>query len=677
MRQHNAAEDGRKCWRTARERQRLKSRFNIRERVAGPQTQQPKYQYQETATTSCLSPSKLQTVMQSIRHIQDGDRSKFSLTSMDGQFELLSTPMSTKYLLESKALAYQRCVAWFGKDHTEGLEQYIESLSTFTIMEYALWLQNYSIVGALLQGGINPCIRGWTTEPTNILFWNQSLQQIGSRVLVRFFDCFPVFLATYIVKRVVDMRIAAFRNREIDTNGIVAHSTCPMCYNSVPQDFRLVFLPCLHCFCEPCFWKDLLRHVDHRGEAEDVVLCPICGISGGNEATISSDNKIAPDFLATDWSTPAMRRQKSLEKLRSLPLNRNALKAKKEKKKRLSEKDCLASSWCAAVTPSLGSSQDVRRDKFFAYVERNSIRYVRGCLWAGVDVNWTNEYGQTAIYIAAWRGNVDMVELLLQFGADPYVISNGGSSVFSVCVANHHEDVCRLLNGMAHGDASSKMSNHASLACHLLSSNGEHILPDLELTTLIDTQIDHPGAGSYMVDNTLSADIVEQFMHLWRSLPPERPKPKKKDALCSIRSYYCDAEGYVCNLLQSIIEKSGVSPPGQSVTVYPHMRFLDYCREGTALAPHVDLCRVDPISSKRSTHSFLLYLTDCCEGGETCLLGDVNGDGRTQVLARVLPRRGRLLLFPHSCPHEGIEVVDVPKILLRGEVALPLRISNG
>ena len=38
-----------------------------------------------------------------------------------------------------------------------------------------------------------------------------------------------------------------------------------------------------------------------------------------------------------------------------------------------------------------------------------------------------------------------------------------------------------------------------------------------------------------------------------------------------------------------------------------------------------------------------------------------------QVLARVEPRRGRLLVFPHACPHAGLAVVEAPKLLLRGE----------
>jgi hypothetical protein len=40
----------------------------------------------------------------------------------------------------------------------------------------------------------------------------------------------------------------------------------------------------------------------------------------------------------------------------------------------------------------------------------------------------------------------------------------------------------------------------------------------------------------------------------------------------------------------------------------------------------------------------------------------------SRVLAKVAPARGRLLAFPHDCPHEGLAVVSAPKLLLRGEL---------
>lgn len=39
-----------------------------------------------------------------------------------------------------------------------------------------------------------------------------------------------------------------------------------------------------------------------------------------------------------------------------------------------------------------------------------------------------------------------------------------------------------------------------------------------------------------------------------------------------------------------------------------------------------------------------------------------------QVLAAVVPKRGRMLVFPHKCPHAGGVVLDPPKLLLRGEL---------
>ena len=40
------------------------------------------------------------------------------------------------------------------------------------------------------------------------------------------------------------------------------------------------------------------------------------------------------------------------------------------------------------------------------------------------------------------------------------------------------------------------------------------------------------------------------------------------------------------------------------------------------------------------------------------------------VLGAALPQRGRLVVFPHMCPHAGLPVVDVPKKFLRGELLI-------
>jgi len=90
----------------------------------------------------------------------------------------------------------------------------------------------------------------------------------------------------------------------------------------------------------------------------------------------------------------------------------------------------------------------------------------------------------------------------------------------------------------------------------------------------------------------------------------------------------------------------------------------------------------------------MVHLADCPSGGETVFLQHINqapnllhsarggeslqaqvqaqaqaeGDGGGGVLGAARPMRGRVVVFPHACPHSGLPVVDVPKRFLRGEL---------
>ena len=115
------------------------------------------------------------------------------------------------------------------------------------------------------------------------------------------------------------------------------------------------------------------------------------------------------------------------------------------------------------------------------------------------------------------------------------------------------------------------------------------------------------------------------------------------------------------------------------------------------MAKHTDGSNTHVVDGKevRSTHTMLLYLQDCTDGGETALwtkrekkktgklqpssvaekrlekfsrhaLGHT--DFNAGVLERVKCIKNRLLIFPHPCPHEGCLVRLQQKICLRAEL---------
>ena len=132
------------------------------------------------------------------------------------------------------------------------------------------------------------------------------------------------------------------------------------------------------------------------------------------------------------------------------------------------------------------------------------------------------------------------------------------------------------------------------------------------------------------------------------------------------------------------------------------MRFLNYDAAGGEMKPHVDLSKtyLDALGNVyESTHTFILHLRDSAmeDGGETVLLETLRGstkdggtknkknktssdntnsnsnkkNGTPKILASIAPKRGRLLFFPHICPHAGLIVHNAgKKLFLRGELAI-------
>lgn len=294
-----------------------------------------------------------------------------------------------------------------------------------------------------------------------------------------------------------------------------------------------------------------------------------------------------------------------------------------------------------------------------------------------------DEYGRSPLFLAAIGGHTEAVGLLLAAGARASQGANGGWMARAAASASRHEAIARQLEAASEGCPHAGAQPVFRKALARGGAGGS--APSPRLTLLLPFEADgHPGAGSCTIDDALTPAAVDAILTLWRSLPTApKDKPSPID-----RAYYADVDRAICALIDDALLRAGLmcvdpsAPSSSSAATQPLMRFLHYPEPGGSLPTHVDLPRL--VDGVRTTHTFLLYLTDCESGGETRLLEARPGDaalasaggvapGERRVLAASAPRRGRLMMMPHACPHLAAPVESVPKILLRGEATLPCR----
>ena len=85
-------------------------------------------------------------------------------------------------------------------------------------------------------------------------------------------------------------------------------------------------------------------------------------------------------------------------------------------------------------------------DEFFDAARRGDLAQVKAALDKGVPVEATWRYGQTALFIAAGRGHVDVVKLLLERGAKPEVKDTFyGMTALQMAAGKGSVEVMRML----------------------------------------------------------------------------------------------------------------------------------------------------------------------------------------------------------------------------------------
>lgn len=203
-----------------------------------------------------------------------------------------------------------------------------------------------------------------------------------------------------------------------------------------------------------------------------------------------------------------------------------------------------------------------------------------------------------------------------------------------------------------------------------LTEYGTGLVLDHVLTEMVLTQIDAFRTRLPLdnkrptVDRRFFADTVDTTGPFFSSAVP----PKDR-ALASILEQAIQSA-----LLSTTTSTSSstATTTGGSCHVFRYMRFLEYVKPGQGLDCHTDGTKICEETQKVSTHTLLLYLTDCKTGGETILRHDNKQHEHATIIRAVHPVRGRILLFPHRAWHQGAPVVQVPKICLRCEVWLQM-----
>jgi ankyrin repeat protein len=101
---------------------------------------------------------------------------------------------------------------------------------------------------------------------------------------------------------------------------------------------------------------------------------------------------------------------------------------------------CSPSVW--AQTNAAQKTDDWTAEKLLEAAQKEKVADVRAALEAGVDVNSKTEYGATALFFACDRGNMELVKLLLNAGADPNLKDTFyNSTPVTWAQQNQHQDI--------------------------------------------------------------------------------------------------------------------------------------------------------------------------------------------------------------------------------------------
>lgn len=102
---------------------------------------------------------------------------------------------------------------------------------------------------------------------------------------------------------------------------------------------------------------------------------------------------------------------------------------------------------CLTVQVSLGVEKHITKlDKdLINYANRGDLAQVTELLKQGAKINAVNEFGQSAFFLSARSGKLDVVKFLLEHGADANVVSNDGTTTLEAASGRPSKEMIEFL----------------------------------------------------------------------------------------------------------------------------------------------------------------------------------------------------------------------------------------
>ena len=602
-----------------------------------------------------------------------------------------------------------------------------------TLLQYASKQNRDKIVINLLRANANPLIR-----TKNNLFTSHSLEPEQRQQFLKKIGCFLSSLnlryLTYILHQVVGIRKNG-RDRFAGSLDGTTKFTCSGCKNICEPDDACILNDCeRHVICEYCLWQRLLKS-NPMNDIEPLSVCPLCDHDKGGSILRSIDamtNDICSKKL---FSTSIEESKRSFYRLPAdkLSLKENiAIRKSKQNTNKGMQKSTLRKLL-------IGETQKKRSEMYFEAIDTGNFLRLLHILNRGIDIDIVDENGESGLLKAAFHLPRELVEAVLEnnqgrlFSAISLLLANvidigevhqklNFLYTLQVLLAFGANCDIRSNFGIRTMDCASMLDMKLSQTTmqQMLYNGAEEIdisavVSDLHGTSSCNISLpsNHPAKNlSFIIDKAFSEVFLSRLVDLYESMPLEnqdrRDQEKKRYSdTCARRKFFRERgamwisrtiEYVLAQLKSSSVERNLNLPRHESklpCCCFPRMRFLNYQKPGGMMKPHVDLSKSHLFRKEEalmlscdrqsmvveSTFTFILYLTDCSDGGETVFLrrlGDKKSsrdpkigvdEDSSNIISRVSPKRGRLLIFPHEAPHAGAPVGrEVPKLFLRGEL---------